>query len=156
MTIVLEGWQAALRETASRFREASDRYEWEADHEEALDGDALREFARAWAGRAGGLEDRLRALDLLPTLPDPEKEALGRMVDHVVAWVAPDGKAAGLLDELLELEEGNRAAIASVLREDAEGRHIDAETRAVLEDAEAFSHGVSDRLASMRNPDEAE
>jgi hypothetical protein len=154
--VILEGWQAALRETASRFREASDRYAWEADREEAPDGDAMREFAQGWAARAGRLEECLRALDLLPTLPDPEKEALGRMLDHVVAWVAPEGKTAGLLDELLVLEEGNREAIAGALGADAGGRHVDAGTRSALEDAAAFSNRVSARLVELRDADGAD
>jgi hypothetical protein len=153
MRLVLARWHSALRELASRMREASDRYAWESDHEAGLDSDSMEEFALGWKGRAARLEDRLRGMDLLPKLPDPEREALTRALDHVAAWAAPEGKEGGLLDELLALEEGNRDAIRTVLDEDPAGSHLDADTRALLEDSTEFSYRVSDQLEGLRRSD---
>lgn len=93
---------------------------------------------------AAELAAHIRALDDLPQQPDPDREAMGRVLSGIKALLSGDAHAA-LIDERMQAEDKLAAAAHDALQQE-----LPSETRAMLE--RLLAHVVSSKqeLAAVR------
>lgn len=104
--------EVALHELLVACRESIDHYEDAINlSENPIITDGFRKIAAARKPFISKLEEEIRLLDGLPSVPDPDKETSEAIIHHLGAAFAPD-YTSELLAQRIEAEENIKSVIA--------------------------------------------